>query len=177
MCYRHPKAQRTKHKERSTKNEAQRTSPLLPQRFSQFPDGVGGGRLADALAEEGAEGFVDGHGAVDLGVGARRVGSHADQVFGFAIGCQELAGFVVNSSGGVRIEPGSPVFVGLEAEEAEAVGRQFAGPVQQVELAMGLPEADRRLVGEHDAFPACALHVPQVHDLGAGWLIEAGHVL
>ncbi|MCP4204130.1 MAG: BamA/TamA family outer membrane protein [bacterium] len=52
----------------------------------------------------------------------------------------------VRGEGGVRIEPGPPVFMGLGPEDAEIVAQRFAGPVQRVELALGLPEADQRLV-------------------------------
>lgn len=52
----------------------------------------------------------------------------------------------VRTEGGVRISPDPPVFVGLEPEDSELARAAFANAVQRVELAVGLPSADRRLL-------------------------------
>jgi outer membrane protein assembly factor BamA len=53
---------------------------------------------------------------------------------------------LVQTEGGARIRPGPPVFLGVSESDSEYLGRLFAGPVQRVELAVGAPEADRRLL-------------------------------
>ncbi len=53
---------------------------------------------------------------------------------------------VVEIDGGVRSSAGPPVFTGIPAAEAEALRAYFFNTVQRVELAVGMPSADRRLL-------------------------------
>ncbi len=52
----------------------------------------------------------------------------------------------LHTEGGVRISPKPPVFLGLPPEDVAVLDALFFNPVQRVELAVGLPSADRRLL-------------------------------
>lgn len=53
---------------------------------------------------------------------------------------------IVRAEGGLEISPDPPVFLGLPPEDVEVLDLAFANAVQRVELAVGLPSADRRLL-------------------------------
>ncbi|MFQ5526723.1 MAG: translocation/assembly module TamB domain-containing protein [Thermoanaerobaculia bacterium] len=53
---------------------------------------------------------------------------------------------LVRTQGGLEISQDSPIFLGLPAEDLEVLDVAFANAVQRVELAFGLPSADRRLL-------------------------------
>ena len=53
---------------------------------------------------------------------------------------------IVTSEGGARIAPEPPIFLGVPEEDIAVLQAAFSSPVQRVELAVGLEEADRRLL-------------------------------
>ncbi|MDH3255275.1 MAG: BamA/TamA family outer membrane protein, partial [Acidobacteriota bacterium] len=53
---------------------------------------------------------------------------------------------VVSMTGGVKMSLEAPDFVGIPAPDAEVLRVVFANAVQRVELGVGLPSADRRLI-------------------------------
>ncbi|MCH7666454.1 MAG: BamA/TamA family outer membrane protein [Acidobacteria bacterium] len=84
----------------------------------------------------------------------------------------------VRTEGGIRISPAPPIFPGLPPEEVEVLNAAFANSVQRVELAVGLPSADRRLLSTLAAigYPEARI-VKRYQSLGAQILtveVEAG---
>lgn len=53
---------------------------------------------------------------------------------------------VIRSDGGLKISPEPPVFLGVPPEDAAELTALFVNAVQRIELAVGLPSADRRLL-------------------------------
>jgi outer membrane protein assembly factor BamA len=53
---------------------------------------------------------------------------------------------LIRTTAGVSIAPGPPLFEGLPEEETELVLSRFPSVVQRVELAMGVPRADERVL-------------------------------
>ncbi len=60
-------------------------------------------------------------------------------------GPPEQRRITLHSDPGRRVEPGPPEFVGLAPPEAADLAALFATPLQRVELAAGLPAAERRV--------------------------------
>ncbi len=57
---------------------------------------------------------------------------------------------IVSTEGGIKMSSESPIFLGIGADDVERLNAVFANAVQRVELAVGLPSADRRLVAALD---------------------------
>ncbi len=53
---------------------------------------------------------------------------------------------VIRTEGGIRSPPAAPVFQGVPPEDAAELGAIFLNTVQRIELAAGVPAADRRLL-------------------------------